>query len=106
MRGHGVKQKIVSPDVPVSSAIIVLGDRPGALEEVLQSFKEHKVNLTHISSRPSKGRCVWQRTVAAAVAVVASVRVLTCACCTVTTTTTLRWTLRAPRRTHASSSCC
>ena len=35
--------------------LVVIGDRPGALNEVLMLFQEHGVNMTHIQSRPNKG---------------------------------------------------
>ncbi len=37
-----------------SIAIFLLQDRPGALCEVLEQFKERNINLTRIESRPSK----------------------------------------------------
>ncbi|MEM1885257.1 MAG: ACT domain-containing protein, partial [Candidatus Jordarchaeales archaeon] len=37
-----------------SIAIFLLQDRPGALCEVLEEFKERNINLTRIESRPSK----------------------------------------------------
>lgn len=36
--------------------LIELEDRPGALESALRPFARHEVNLTHIESRPRRGR--------------------------------------------------
>jgi prephenate dehydratase len=40
------------------SVMFTVGDKPGALTDVLKVFDKHKVNLTSIESRPSKGLCV------------------------------------------------
>lgn len=40
------------------SIMFTVGDKPGALTDVLRLFDKHKVNLTSIESRPSKGVCV------------------------------------------------
>lgn len=42
-----------------TSLMISLKDRPGALHDLLTPFKEQKINLTKIESRPSKTRA-WQ----------------------------------------------
>ncbi len=48
------------PDVPCkTSLLLALGDRPGALGEVLARFGAHGVNLTRIESRPMPGT-PWQ----------------------------------------------
>ncbi len=36
------------------SLLIQLDDRPGSLEQALQPFARHQINLTHIESRPSR----------------------------------------------------
>lgn len=37
------------------SFMFTVGDKPGALTEILKLFDKHGVNLTSIESRPSKG---------------------------------------------------
>jgi chorismate mutase/prephenate dehydratase len=42
-----------------TSIMLSLKDRPGALHDLLTPFKEEKINLTKIESRPSKTKA-WQ----------------------------------------------
>lgn len=42
-----------------TSLLVVLKDRPGALQDALLPFKQNKINLTKIESRPSK-RKAWE----------------------------------------------
>jgi len=44
-----------------TSVMFTTGDTPGALVRVLQAFKHHGINLTHIEKRPS-GRRNWHYT--------------------------------------------
>ncbi len=40
---------------PRTSLLIEMPDRPGALASALEPFTRHRVNLTHIESRPARG---------------------------------------------------
>ena len=52
----GREAPAVPEDVPCKTSVIVtLADRAGALDEVLQAFSRHGVNLTRIESRPVPG---------------------------------------------------
>ncbi len=42
-----------------TSLLVVLKDKPGALHDTLMPFKENKINLTKIESRPSKKKA-WE----------------------------------------------
>jgi len=46
----------VSTSPQITTIIFTLKEEPGALAETLRVFKQKKVNLTHIESRPSKMR--------------------------------------------------
>lgn len=50
----GMKDMPPTGEDKTSIAIFLLQDRPGALCEVLEEFKERNINLTRIESRPSK----------------------------------------------------
>lgn len=44
----------MNPDEARLSLLIQADDRTGALSELLAHFTRHKVNLTHIESRPAR----------------------------------------------------
>jgi prephenate dehydratase len=47
-------------DLPARTTILLTSeDRPGALAELLATFKKHDINLTHIESRPSRIVCCY-----------------------------------------------
>ncbi|ETI60167.1 prephenate dehydratase [Marinomonas profundimaris] len=48
---------IISPDIDYKTTIIVIDDNdyPGFLGNILSSFSKRKINLTSITSRPTKG---------------------------------------------------
>ena len=46
----------VSTNPAHTTVIFTLKETPGALAETLRIFKDRKINLTHIESRPSKSK--------------------------------------------------
>lgn len=51
--------KTVSTKKDKTSVVFSMKDEPGALDKMLTPFKEHKINMTKIQSRPLKNK-VWQ----------------------------------------------